>query len=86
MLTHSSCFARERNISALERREKQLSGFYTASVEFYIEEVMQGFLSCSFPKENLCVLVFLCFSACCSLSDLILTICFKISSKKIKKT
>ena len=39
-----------------ERREKQLSRFYTCLVEFYTEEVLQGFLPCGFPEENLCVL------------------------------
>ena len=39
-----------------ERREKQLFGFYTALVEFYIEEVLWGFLPYGFPKENICVL------------------------------
>ena len=50
----------ERKISVLERREKPLSGFCTALVEFYIEEVLRGFLLCGFPEENLCVLMFLC--------------------------
>ena len=51
--------ARERSDSAPERR-KLFSEFYTALVEFYIEEVLRGFLPCGFPEENLCVLVFLC--------------------------
>ena len=45
----------ERKISALERREKQLFGFYTALVEFYTEEVLRGFLPCGFLNENICV-------------------------------
>ena len=61
---------------------KQLSGFYTALVEFYTEEVLRGFLPCGFPEENLCVLVFLCLCACFSFSDLLVANCFKISSKK----
>ena len=68
-----------------ERREKQLSGFYIALVEFYTEEVLRGFLRCGFLEENLCVLVFLCFRACCSFIDLLVTNYFKISSKQIKK-
>ena len=47
--------AREKRISAPERREQLLSGFYTELVEFYTEEVLRGFLPCGFPKENLCV-------------------------------
>ena len=39
-----------------ERREKQLFGFYIPLVEFYTEEVLRGFIPCSFPKENICVL------------------------------
>ena len=62
-----------------------MSGFYTALVEFYTEEVLRGFLPRGFPKENICVLVFLCFCACCSFSDLLVTNCFKISSKEFKK-
>ena len=31
-------------------------GFYTVLVEFYIEEVLQGFLPCGFPEENLYVI------------------------------
>ena len=48
--------ARERSVSALERRRKLLSEFYTALVEFYIEEVLRGFLPCGFPEETICVL------------------------------
>ena len=59
--------------------------FYTVLVEFYTEEFLRGFLPCGFPKENLCVLMLLCFCACCSFSDLLVTICFKISSKQTKK-
>ena len=77
--------AREKRISALAIREKLLSGFYTALVEFYTEEVLWGFLPCGFLEENICVLVLLCFCACCSFSDLLVTNCFKISSKKFKK-
>ena len=51
---HSSKFVRERRKGALERGEVVL-GFYTVLVEFYIEEVLQGFLPCGFPEENLCV-------------------------------
>ena len=47
---------RERKISVPERREKQLSGFYTTLVEFYNEEVLRGFLPCGFLEEDLCVL------------------------------
>ena len=48
--------------SSLEReevrwREKKLSwGFYTVLVEFYIEEVLRGFLPCVFPEENICAI------------------------------
>ena len=69
-----------------ERREKQLFVFYSALVEFHIEEVLRGFLPRGFPEEILGVLVFLCFCACCSFNDLLLTKNFKISSKQIKKT
>ena len=31
-------------------------GFYIALVEFYMEEVLRGFLPCGFPEENICVL------------------------------
>ena len=41
--------------------------FYTVLVEFYIEEVLRGFLPCGFPEENLCVL--LCFCIFLSFSD-----------------
>ena len=83
MLTNSRCFARERNISAPERREKQLSGFYTALVEFYTEDILRGFLPCGFPEKNIYVLV---FCSCCYFSDPNSENCFKISSKKFKKT
>ena len=79
--THSSKFARERRTSARKRREKQLFGFYTALVEFYIEEFLCGFLPCGFPKENICFLVFLCLFACYYFRDLLVKIYFKISSK-----
>ena len=69
-----------------ERREKKLSGFYLDLVEFYTKEFLRGFLPCGFLEENILVLVFLCFYACCSFIDLLVTICFKILSKKIKKT
>ena len=39
-----------------KRRENQLSGFYTALVEFYTEEVLWGFLRCGLLEENICVL------------------------------
>ena len=68
-----------------ERREQLFFGFYTALVEFYTKEVLQGFLPHGFPEENICVLVFLCFCAFFSFSDLLVTNCFKISSKKFKK-
>ena len=77
--------ARERRISAPERREQLLSGFYTTLLEFYTEEVLRGFLPCGFHEENICIIVFLCFFACCSFSDLLVTNCFKISSKQFKK-
>ena len=60
-------------------------GFYTTLVEFYTEEFLRGFLPFGFLEENLCVLVFFCFCACCSFSDLLVIICFKISSKEIDK-
>ena len=83
--THSLKFflARERSGSAPEIRRKLLSEFYTALVEFYTEEVLQGFLPCGFLEENLCVLVFLCFSACCSFSDILVSNFFKMSSKQL---
>ena len=62
-----------------------LSGFYTALVEFYTEEFLQGFLPCGFPKENICVLLFLCFFACFSFSDILVANCFNISSKQLEK-
>ena len=74
--------ARQRSGSAPERR-KLLSESYTALVEFYAKEVLRGFLPCGFPEENICVLVFLCFCACYSFSDLLVANCFKISSKKL---
>ena len=52
--------ARERNISALERRQQLLFEFYTSLVEFYAEEVLWGFIPCGFLEENICVLLFLC--------------------------
>ena len=39
-----------------ERREKQLSWFHTALVEFYTEKCLWGFLTCGLPVENICVL------------------------------
>ena len=62
-----------------------MSEFYTALVEFYTEEVLRGFFPCGFPKENICVLVFLCFCAYCSFNDILVANCFKISSNHIKK-
>ena len=64
--THSlkKVFKREKNKCA-ERREKQLSGFHTALVEFYTEEVLRGFLPFGFPKENIyvfCVVVLVSLS------------------------
>ena len=49
-----------------------LLGFYTVLVEFYIEEVLRGFLPCGFPEENLCVL--LCCCICLSFSDPLLMV------------
>ena len=31
-------------------------GFYTVLLEFYIEEVLRGFLPCVFPEENICAI------------------------------
>ena len=73
---------RERSSSALRRRKLFLFRFYTTPVEFYTEEFLWGFLPCGFPKENLCVLVFLCFCAC-SFNDILVANCFKISSKQL---
>ena len=67
----------------LETREKLLSELYTALVEFYTEEVLRGFLPCGFLDVNICVLVFLCFCACCPFSDILVDNCFKISSKQL---
>ena len=73
---------REKNKCA-ERREKQLSRFYTALVEFYIEEVLRGFLPYGFPKENICVL---CITeACCSFNGPAIVNCFRISSNQLRK-
>ena len=36
-------------------RGEVISGFYTALVEFYIEEILRGFPPCGFLEENLCV-------------------------------
>ena len=58
-------------------RRRKLFESYTTVVEFYAEEVLWGFLPCGFPEENICVLVFLCFCACCSFSDLLVANCFK---------
>ena len=82
--THSLklVLARERSSSALERREHLLSEFYTALVEFYTKEAFRVFHPCGFPEKNICVLVFLCFCACFSFSDLLVTNYFKISSKQ----
>ena len=57
-------------------------GSYTAMVKIYTEEVLRGFLPCGFPKENISIVVFLCFCVCCSSNDLLVENCFKISSKK----
>ena len=73
---------REIRVSVLGRREQLLSVFYTAMVEFYAQEFLRGFLPYGFLEENIFVLVFLCFCACCSFSDLLVTNCFKISSKQ----
>ena len=74
--------ARERSSSTPRKGKLLLSGFYTTLVEFYTEEVLQGFIPCGLPEENIYVLVFLCFFACCSFSDLLVENCFKISSKQ----
>ena len=29
-------------------------GFYIVLVEFHIEEVLEGFIPCGFPEENIC--------------------------------
>ena len=57
--THSLklVLAREVSSGAPRRRKQFLSIFYTTLVEFYTEEVLEGFLPSDFPKENLCVLV-----------------------------
>ena len=57
-LTQASLQEREEQV---RQKEEGISclGFYTALVEFYIEEVLRGFLPCGFPEENLCVLMFL---------------------------
>ena len=62
-----------------------MSGFYTTLVEFYTEEVVWGFIPYGFLEENLYVPVFMCLCACCYLGDILVTICFKVSSKHIKK-
>ena len=49
-----------------------LLAFYSVLVEFYIEEVLQGFLPCGFSKENICVL--LCCCTCLSFSDPLLMV------------
>ena len=54
-LTQAS-FTRERRTSEPKIREKQVSGFYTALVEFYTKEVLWGFLPCGFPEENIFLL------------------------------
>ena len=76
---------REELVHQKEVRSSCL-GFYTTLVEIYTEEVLRGFIPYGFPTENLCVLLFLCFCACCSFGDLLVIICFKISSKQIDKT
>ena len=60
---------REREKESTVENEKLflLQGFYTILVKFYTEEVLQGFLPCGFPKENIRVL--LCCCICLSFSD-----------------
>ena len=53
--TQASLQEREEKEHQKEERSSCL-GFYTALVEFYTEEVLQGFLPYDFPEENLCVL------------------------------
>ena len=68
-----------------EEERRNCLGFYITLVEFYTEEVLWGFLPCGFLEENICVLVFLCFCACFCFGDILLTNCFKISSKQFKE-
>ena len=53
--TQASFQEREEEVPQEEERSICI-GFYTALVEFYIEEVLRGFLPCGFPEETLCVL------------------------------
>ena len=54
-LTQASLQEREGQAHQKERGEVVL-GFYTILFEFYNEEVLQGFIPCGFPEENICVL------------------------------
>ena len=57
MYTHTQAILQERKEQVCHEEEiRSCLGFYTALLEFYTEEVFQGFLSCGFPEENLCVL------------------------------
>ena len=60
-----------------------MSRFYTTLVEIYTEEVLQGFLPCGFPEENICVL---CVVLVFLFRDSIIMNCFRISSKHLKKS
>ena len=46
--------------------------FYAVLVKFYTEEVLQGFLPCGFPKENIFVLC--CCCTCLYFSDTLLMV------------
>ena len=69
-LTQASLQEREEQVR--QKEEKQLSGFYTALVEFYTVEVLWGFPPCGFPEENLCVL--LCCCTCISFNNHLLMV------------
>ena len=63
MLTQSSFQEREQEVHQEEDRSHFL-GVYTAMVEFYTEEVLQGFLPFDFPVENIYVTMLIFLSVC----------------------
>ena len=57
MYTLSQASLQEREEEVLQEEDRSSClGFYTALVEFYTKEVLQGFHPFGFPKENLWVL------------------------------
>ena len=68
-------FSKREKQQRTKKEEVVVVWVYTTLVEFYTEEVLQGFLPCGFPEENIYVLVLLCSCVCCSFSDLLVDNC-----------